>query len=417
MKKSIICLFVMAVAMSSWSQEVTDYGITVNGIAVTSQNADNITGNKISGTIKYDAGSNTLTLQDATFNSIMSSRTDCLNINVTGDNRLTINFDVYYSIFCSGDLNITGSGRLTMGTINVGGTLTISGNCFIEAYNYGIIADNLIVDNSILQASSIQSESIELKGCKQASDNPIIYCPESDDPQLYGLMVAYVPVTSYNAGNIITPFTVNGTASYSVQTNTLTLNNLIIDNAFGDGDAFMISSNSDELNIELIGKNELCGILKSKNLHISGDGSMDIWSVMSKPLWGVSNLVLEGGCEFSTGISAQGDDAHLNSLTVNNSTFKFRAGFGSLHVNNLILIDTAIENPDVYYDPNTGDFIGLEELGSTLVIKPIDQTAVSDITVAEQGAGIYYDLHGRRVAEPTQPGIYIRNGKKVIVKD
>ena len=27
-----------------------------------------------------------------------------------------------------------------------------------------------------------------------------------------------------------------------------------------------------------------------------------------------------------------------------------------------------------------------------------------------------YDLSGRRIAEPTEPGIYIMNGKKVIVK-
>ncbi|MBO7609799.1 MAG: leucine-rich repeat protein [Muribaculaceae bacterium] len=32
------------------------------------------------------------------------------------------------------------------------------------------------------------------------------------------------------------------------------------------------------------------------------------------------------------------------------------------------------------------------------------------------GDGAYYDMQGRRVAEPSQPGIYVRDGKKIVVK-
>ena len=40
------------------------------------------------------------------------------------------------------------------------------------------------------------------------------------------------------------------------------------------------------------------------------------------------------------------------------------------------------------------------------------------MTIADdnRGSGIIYDLRGRRVDNPQQPGIYIRNGKKFVVK-
>lgn len=45
-----------------------------------------------------------------------------------------------------------------------------------------------------------------------------------------------------------------------------------------------------------------------------------------------------------------------------------------------------------------------------------EYSEVEDIEVVNPSSnGIYYDMQGRRIAEPTQPGIYIRDGKKVIV--
>ena len=46
-------------------------------------------------------------------------------------------------------------------------------------------------------------------------------------------------------------------------------------------------------------------------------------------------------------------------------------------------------------------------------------TGVGDVPVSgteDVGDAPYYDMHGHAVAAPTQPGIYIHNGQKVVVK-
>jgi hypothetical protein len=43
-------------------------------------------------------------------------------------------------------------------------------------------------------------------------------------------------------------------------------------------------------------------------------------------------------------------------------------------------------------------------------------TAVENVKVETEGKKVIFDLSGRRVNEMTQPGIYIVNGKKVMVK-
>ena len=51
----------------------------------------------------------------------------------------------------------------------------------------------------------------------------------------------------------------------------------------------------------------------------------------------------------------------------------------------------------------------------TRVMRTAGTNAITDINSVAIGDGAYYDLQGRRVAEPTQPGIYIHDGKKVII--
>ena len=51
----------------------------------------------------------------------------------------------------------------------------------------------------------------------------------------------------------------------------------------------------------------------------------------------------------------------------------------------------------------------------TLVFEEGTETGISHIETAQGAADVYYDLSGRRIATPGK-GLYIKNGKKVLVK-
>ena len=44
-----------------------------------------------------------------------------------------------------------------------------------------------------------------------------------------------------------------------------------------------------------------------------------------------------------------------------------------------------------------------------------DDTAIKNVRYENDGDGVFYDLQGRRIENPTK-GLYILNGKKVIIK-
>ena len=84
----VVMLFMLTTAITM--QGATDYGITVAGVKVTSDNASNITGTGIkSGKVTYSSGSKTLTLNNATINYSsgygIGVKTDGVTIKVVGN--------------------------------------------------------------------------------------------------------------------------------------------------------------------------------------------------------------------------------------------------------------------------------------------------------------------------------------------
>ena len=45
-----------------------------------------------------------------------------------------------------------------------------------------------------------------------------------------------------------------------------------------------------------------------------------------------------------------------------------------------------------------------------------DATEITDIASDDEGHDVYYDIQGRRINAPTNRGLYIKNGKKVVIK-
>ena len=102
----------------------------------------------------------------------------------------------------------------------------------------------------------------------------------------------------------------------------------------------------------------------------------------------------------SDGTTAKGDDIYVLANKSNGVGFYKWAGDGSLSAGKIYLKAK---------DTSTGaPFLGFDADGET--------TGISSLTPAlSQGEGVYYDLSGRRVAQPTK-GLYIVNGKKVVIK-
>lgn len=82
----------LVTAMTLLPQSVcgqTDYGLTVGGVVVTSENAESITGDNIQGSVSFDVQTSALTLEGATITgNIVVNNLTSLTINVVGENTI-----------------------------------------------------------------------------------------------------------------------------------------------------------------------------------------------------------------------------------------------------------------------------------------------------------------------------------------
>lgn len=100
-----------------------EYGVIVNGVAVTDSNADNVLGNS---TVSYDAATNTLTLYGANLIQIQNNTGKAFTIKVSGTNTVAITSGAADLIESNAPLTLTG---------DAGATLKLSGanqNSYIE---------------------------------------------------------------------------------------------------------------------------------------------------------------------------------------------------------------------------------------------------------------------------------------------
>ena len=81
------------------AQAATNYGIKVAGVSVTSDNASNITGSNISGTVTYTHSTKTLLMRNVTINITSGSNRALLN---TGCDGLTVRFEGTCTLYTSG---------------------------------------------------------------------------------------------------------------------------------------------------------------------------------------------------------------------------------------------------------------------------------------------------------------------------
>ena len=303
-----------------------DYGFTVCGTRVTSQNYRNITGSWLKeGRVSYDPKSATLTLEDVQADCPDDGALDAdsyymgghgLNINLIGNNKFYNEADPSNSyIILDGNwskhftISSTCGGSLTAYSIYIDPlSLTIK-DCAVWLDSY-IMEDDpaqLVVDNSTLIVGAKSSYSTpfsfekepELKGCYIAyPENGYYAKPDKNYGHIYdadgnvaedcvvilpegktlgslvqGLQICGTDVTVLNAGDLTTIEGVSGDeVSYDILSHTLNLRNSSI--VCGNGTCISANGN---LDIHLLGDNCWAGIyslLFEGTILFYGDGSL-----------------------------------------------------------------------------------------------------------------------------------------------
>ena len=227
---AITLIMVLGFGLVSVNADATAYGITVNGVALTSEKTSVDAGN---GTISYNATAKELTLKNATI-SCARSMTDAaiviggeVTIKLVGTNTITNTATMGYGITAGGKLTITGNGSLSINAKGQGifsvGDLTVKNTTLnvVSSDYYALMPyTNLVIDNSVVdlqaptEAAIYESaDSVTIKNVTgkilQASNDPITASTTIiSDPSTFNKSNAYHYVKISNKG-ILSKITIN----------------------------------------------------------------------------------------------------------------------------------------------------------------------------------------------------------------
>lgn len=220
----------------------TTYGITVGGVAVTSLNASNITGDNIVAyqdgdySVTYDAESNTLSLANARVASggISSTSNAALNVSLTG----SVVSSTVNGISCAGDLSISAVGTNiifspVVSTKDGEATLTLQNGSDADSkltLNYqgsesgfaAVVYDGLYLSAENPRALKFSPSRQRFEESAYAWASTIIF----SNAKTYELWLGATKVTEANKANILG--TEEPTATFDPDENILTLNGMTL---------------------------------------------------------------------------------------------------------------------------------------------------------------------------------------------
>ncbi len=175
--KIFIAIFFIALAGNIDAQ--TDYGITIAGVKVTSDNCDNITGAKISGSVSYNHEAKTLTLDNATIEGHIyfgePPVVEDITITLVGENDVTS-----YIETVSGTKTINGTGSLKVGTLSG----YLEKNMIIEDCTIEI--DAIAHDWSWAMYSAYDGSKLTIKNANLSSEGKKVAIGDFADIELIG---------------------------------------------------------------------------------------------------------------------------------------------------------------------------------------------------------------------------------------
>ena len=240
----------------------------------------------------------------------------------------------------------------------------------------------------------------------------------------YGLKVAGVDVTSDNCADLSVIDGVKGTVSYDPATKTLTLQDATIDKP---GDDNIYNYGLDGLKIKVLGTNSLTSDhsisinLKEETTFV-GNGTLKIKGYY----YGIGIRRNEVNCTISeckiyiesmAGIDGNWEN---NDLTIRGAYIELDCRNDLISsITNLHLVDCEIKQPKgAVYDTALKAIVvdGVKQKGKLIIEPTTDGIGTIDADVPARKQGIY-TLQGVKVAQDWNslpPGIYIRDGKKMI---
>ena len=440
--------------------DIEKYGLLIGGIDVTSANYDAIDKLPgVTGSLSYDPAKKILRMVYATIPTdddkvaVHNQSVDGLKIEMTGNNAMSGGTGCILerptTITGSGNMTITGTKgcgvalkntMLTIKGVEVrvsGATEGISGD---KSAGCGLAVNDAHVEAEGSQGSVVGISKLQLNTCyiKEPSGaafdatlkgvavkgalvkEKVVMTP----PIKYGVMVAGVEVTVDNCADLSVIDGVKGTVSYDPATKTLTLKDATIDKS---GDYNIYNYGLDGLKIKVLGTNSLTSdndisINLKEEATFVGNGTLKIKS----NYYGIGIRRDEVNCTISEckmyieGVD--GIDGYFveNDLTIRGAYIELdcRDDFITC-ITNLHLVDCEIKQPKgAVYDTALQAIVvdGVKQTGKLVIEPTTDGIGTIDADVPARKQGIY-TLQGVKVAQDWNslpPGIYIRDGKKMI---
>lgn len=438
--------------------EVQNYNLQICGTQVTSDNCNNLSVIPgVSGTVKYDPSTKTLTLKNATINAealCINSQIDNLTIKVSGTNELnsidaaSICFNVTGTITGDGTLNI--NSQKNCGIYADRTDLTIE-NCIVNAKGrWGITGWNGSTEKLLIKNATVTAEgkdgsicdfaSLTLEGCAitqpagarfAPSQNAIVLNGEKVTskvvitPQftVYDLEIVGKKVNSENCGDLTIFDGVSGTVKYDPTNKVLTLQSATISSTTTNA----IVSNIDGLTINVIGTNSLTTTDKAtisfrRPLTITGGGTLNAKSGSDCAVYANETNLTINNCTVnaeSRAYAIAGSDGTRETLTINNAmvTAEGKENGSICDFAIVVLVGCDILQPTgAAFD---ADLRGIALNGAIVKRKVIigDPSSIHTPTIDNAAKQGIYTLSGVKLnskVEDLPKGIYIVNGKKVV---
>ena len=362
-----------------------NYAISVAGVAVTKDNCNDLSViDGVSGIVKYDGITRTLTLENATIapgkSTVGIFNADCndLTINVIGENSISV---ALACIWAEKATTISGSGKLNLKSNVQDGihlqqapvtiencSVYAEGNCGIKGVanesSQVVTVRNAHVEaygksGSVCQISGLVLDSSYVSAPENAAFDPVLQGIAVDGflvktnvviapDEKYGIMVNDVNVTSSNCKDLSVIDGVIGKVSFNPKTKVLILDGATIINRelFGSG---IINSACEGLTIWLEGNNRITSdgvaLVMDKPTTISGTGKLDLScrDVYCVSIRGTALTIEDCEVAVKSKWGICGSDAQNNSLTVRDAVVRVEGAI--INIDALVLEGCGVTEP------------------------------------------------------------------------